>query len=779
MPKAKAEAKEEEEKAPVVLWSTPKGKPNAGTGATKFQEGGAIPDDTEYFAGGGRAEESGYTTPAQRAATKARIAARKKDPWEGMRTKTSQKKKPRSTTKKQTRNQAKRKKTGAPKSNVPTPTPRPQRPGEFEGPAPTPTLRPDREGAAPPAPGGTSPPGTTFGSDLLKPIGELRQPNVAHPPNPTVGTRPRAGHPPNPRQGTTRPYNPMPDTSLPAGSNMTRSVAPAPPVNLTINMPSPERFGRGPAEPPAPERFGGPQEPNPERFGGPMQGGQAPPMEEPTDEFDNPEPTPWLAFQRGGAIPDEEGPYPKAGDGGAGYTTSSADPNVAANAAPQSTPQPAGPEGAEQEPTRTSPTPSEPDVDFEETVARTTPAVQAGVKGIQERFGIGGDLITGGIPAPEDEARLDDGIRRFASGEGAATKEEIKAIDFTTGVDQIRADEGTKNLIRADRVMQWYLQNGDEDRAKTAAASVLLYGAQQVKQAGIVASAALQEYQQTGDPQDLRNASLAVQRAHQMIPDGWNMKIDIDPNTRQIVATTVDSKGKQQQHVVDPESIPQMLQSAMDGSAYWSTVFGIGMPELARAREAQKGAATRQEDTQAYEEYKFRRGEESKIGTEERAAARKLWEHERDTSEGRTENEREDRAKESFFQEWNQRVQQAETPEEKTALANEGMGFRYDNTQDRSDPINDDELIGAVQERGEDTYDAEDLEIIADVARMLAMKNDGLDAAGAAEYADALVTQPTTVRSDGTLAVAGGSLVFNPMLLPQLNELRKKYRTSG
>lgn len=469
-------------------------------------------------------------------------------------------------------------------------------------------------------------------------------------------------------------------------------------------------------------------------------------------------------YARGGAIPDDGGPDPNSAAGEAGYDASSANAPVA------------GQRGYNERVAQGG------TASFDEVAQRAAPSVRAGINGLSRIFGFD---ATGqqqaAVPTEADAARQDQGIQRFASGEGASTPEEVGAIDKVHGNDRLNVDEGTKNLMRIDQVVQYWLMHGDKDKAEAAAASLLQYGAMQVRQAGTMAAAAFDDYQRTGDPNALRHASMAVERAQQMIPDGVNLKIDIDPKTRQIVATTVGADGKSQKQVVDPQAIPGLLKTAMDGSAYWGAAFQIGQPRLAEQQMVNEGATQREAATrganQQYEEYKFQRGEEAKIGAEERQQERWRQQQEYQTEHGRSPGERSSREMQQFYESWNQDYQAADTPEEKKSLIEEGLGYRYDHTRDRQDAVPEDLLGFAPESQFGKTFTPEDAPNVRNIARVIAQKEPTMDGGAAMETTGALITAPQLdFNPDGTINVGGNSIVFNPQLLPQLDTLRKKYR---
>ena len=773
--------------------------------AMGFARGGAIPDDDRPRS----QRDAGYTTSGRGGS---RSSAKKKPV--APETKSAKKQKPKSTTKKQNRNQKKRAPSQRLPDEGPIPGARPQSAApasRFPDELPIPGGRPTPGGYTPGAnrqegeaasmaamqrdrlgPGQTAEPYRPAPAPALRGPGRENLP-TGGPPGLTPG--------PNRQADEARIMSQMQRDRLGPGQ-APEPARPAPPA-APYQSPPP-----GPATRPGgyldqaagavrglrPSRaaiYGGgeptPTEPIPERFG------RGPPPDEPIQD-PSLEPTPWLAYAKGGAIPDEEdSPYPNSRAEEAGYTTSSADPRVVAataarepdvaadrmaGGAPGITPTRQLAE-AEAQPTQAEP--PQPDVNPREARSNAAPAIQVGKNGIERIFGIG-PRQQAAVPMPEEEAAREQGMRRFAKGEGAATRQEIQAIDHSFGFDQVKADEGTKNMMRLDATVQWHLQRGDKERAEAVAASLMLYGAGQVKQAGMMAEVAFNKYQQTGNPQDLRNASLAMQRAHQMIPDGLNMKIDIDPKTREIVATMIDDDGKMTKQVVDPMQIPALLQSAMDGSAYWDALEAIGQPEMALAgARNSRDAASKAEDrryNEKLEQDRWERNQGAALEKEDRAAAAKLFERQLNAEEGQTAGERSEREMESFFVDWGEQLQQAATPEEKQKIVADGLGFRYENSPERDQPLSDaDVALGvnsAISQGG--VIDEADAPQILEIARMIGIKNPQLDEAGAGAAAVALVMQPNRINADGTVYANGADLVFNPMLLPNLSALRQKYK---
>jgi len=276
-----------------------------------------------------------------------------------------------------------------------------------------------------------------------------------------------------------------------------------------------------------------------------------------------------------------------------------------------------------------------------------------------------------------------------------------------------------------------------------------------------MAQAAFEHWQQSGDPNDLRRASMAIQRAHQFIPDGMDMKIDVDPQTRQIVATVTDANGKAQQHVVDPQAVPALMKQAMDGSAYWEAVYDVGQPRLAEQEISQRGYAQRQQATRDYEAQK-----------NAREAQEEEYRYRRGIETGASEKERTRKGNEAFLSDWRQRMTEA-GPAEKPAVMQEGLQYTFDNTPNRRSPVDSTTFAPPADTPIEEA----DNNTIRGIAQMIATKNGQLDGPAAMEAATALVTTPNLQPGrNGTLDVGGLNLVFNPQLLPQLMTLRKKYK---
>jgi hypothetical protein len=412
-----------------------------------------------------------------------------------------------------------------------------------------------------------------------------------------------------------------------------------------------------------------------------------------------------------------------------------------------------------------------PRVDQRVLAHEAMPAVQLGLQGLTNIFGLGGGEA---VPTYESGARDQDGLRRMARGDGRATKQEVQAIDGVFGIDQIDADEGMKNLIRIDKTVQYWLQKGDKKKAEAVAASLLQYGAIEVRHAGLAASQFFERYQKTGNPADLHAASEAIRRANEVIPDGIDVQFNIDPSTHQLVATTVDANGQTQNTPVDPQAVPLLLQKAMNGSAYWSAVFNVGQPNLARSQAAAEAKTADRAYQRDYDTFKFERQQQANEEAANRRAAEEEYRYQRGIETGESAGERRSVEDQRFFEDWQQRYDAAQDPAEQKRLTEEGLGYRFSHARDRTTAIADEDLQDP-QTLG--TFDEADQPAVVNLARSIAQKNGTLNAAGALQMAQLAVTAPMlSPNPDGTLNVGGNPIIFNPQLLPSLNTLRQKYR---
>ena len=227
-----------------------------------------------------------------------------------------------------------------------------------------------------------------------------------------------------------------------------------------------------------------------------------------------------FGYARGGVIPeaDEEPVSPRAES--AAYS-SSAPGTAATMERPAPSAPPAEGPAAEPEKADIQPTPK--------LLQDVNEAVRGGARFLTRHFGLDGQG-DGAMPTPESTAGREDGIRRFASGEGASTPEEINGVDDK--VDPGREmNEGDRQMTRLARTSMWYLEHGMKEEAEAAAAGLMQYGAQKFSKLGSMSQAAYSQYLKTKDPSDLEHATKYLEKAYELIPDGGSMNITIDPKT--------------------------------------------------------------------------------------------------------------------------------------------------------------------------------------------------------------------------------------------------------
>jgi hypothetical protein len=271
----------------------------------------------------------------------------------------------------------------------------------------------------------------------------------------------------------------------------------------------------------------------------------------------------FLGFEKGGAIPDPE-------SGGGSFFS-----GISNEAA------------AEGRTEKLQPTPK--------LMGHVAEAAHGGLQFLKQTFGMGGD---GAIATPDDAAMRQSGARRMASGEGAATPDEIARTDQAIDPGGQLATHD-KTMLRMAKTYQWYLEQGRKDEADAVAASLLQFGAQRTQHLGSLAAAAYSKYQQSGDPKDLDAAAGAIEEAYKYIPNGGNADISIGANGSLQVQHT-DADGNVENVDIAPNEIPGLLKSAMDGSYYWGEIAKVADPKgyesrLTSERQAADDARARRE----------------------------------------------------------------------------------------------------------------------------------------------------------------------------------------
>lgn len=223
-------------------------------------------------------------------------------------------------------------------------------------------------------------------------------------------------------------------------------------------------------------------------------------------------------------------------------------------------------------------------------------ALDSGVHMLKKVFNLGGE---GAVPTPEDPAMKAQGARRLASGEGAATPDEIQQIDQKIDPDN-RLDEASKAMTRLAKTTQWYLEQGRPEDAAASAMALMQAGAQKFGRIGSMAKAAYNEYQKSKDPQDLQATVKFLEKAYEQIPDGANINISINPDTQQLQVAKTNADGEEEMHDISAAELPGLISQAQSGSYYWQEIFKLADPKgyeskLTSERQAADDARTRTE----------------------------------------------------------------------------------------------------------------------------------------------------------------------------------------
>jgi hypothetical protein len=262
-------------------------------------------------------------------------------------------------------------------------------------------------------------------------------------------------------------------------------------------------------------------------------------------------------------------------------------------------------------------------------------AVRGGVSFLQRHFGLDSGQ-TDAIDTPEAGQARENGAQRFASGEGAATRQEIDGIDDRVDPNR-QLDEGHRQMVRLAKTVKFYQDQGRDDDAKQAAASLMQYGAQRFGQLGSLAGTAYRHYQQTGDKNDLNNSLRFLEQAYQMIPDGANMRVELNEKTGKLQAHHSDAEGNDQTFDISPEELPTYIRKTMDNSLYWSNILEVANPAAAGRKQAHDYDVADTQEQRKYEAGKTGEQRQYESGEEQRK-------HERDLKE---EKEKEARAAEA------------------------------------------------------------------------------------------------------------------------------------
>ena len=215
------------------------------------------------------------------------------------------------------------------------------------------------------------------------------------------------------------------------------------------------------------------------------------------------------------------------------------------------------------------------------TLADGGNAVDSAVGFLSKVFGAG--RTAGAVPTPADGAANSQAIRRWMSGEGAAPAAEVQAAE--------RAVDPNGELSQARRVMltlgathRYYLEQGEPEKAKRAAASLLQY---YQLNAGRLAAIAKVAYANG----DVTGAVKAATAAYNTTPDGNELTAKVGPNGTVAYRVTDIASGKPVAQGQGPagQLLAQALQNA-NPMSYLTQAAGVRAARAAGGGGGRKAA---------------------------------------------------------------------------------------------------------------------------------------------------------------------------------------------
>lgn len=189
-------------------------------------------------------------------------------------------------------------------------------------------------------------------------------------------------------------------------------------------------------------------------------------------------------------------------------------------------------------------------------------AVDDGMKYIQSIFGFNQPTAIMGASQQHQ-----DGIQAFARNVGAATPEEVQAVDQTIDPHG-RLSAEKKALGRLNAGYDYYMEKGQPGRAQQYAASMLMYVKKNIADHGALAQAALED-------NNVKAGAEAIAGGKDGVPDGETVKVGkVGPDGAEFQAFDADgrptTKGK--------ATVDQMMKIAhgmQDGSAWLEQIGAI------------------------------------------------------------------------------------------------------------------------------------------------------------------------------------------------------------
>ena len=248
-------------------------------------------------------------------------------------------------------------------------------------------------------------------------------------------------------------------------------------------------------------------------------------------------------------------PDPTAASGGDGIQSAMATPAQAIPASPQAAPTPSAP---------AAPAPSD-------GLASIGEALHAGLTYLQGKFQLND---TGAISSDAASAEL---RRKFLAGEGKDTKEEHDATTKAVDPDS-EMTESLRNVAGMRARYNYYLMQGEPEKAQKTAASMIQYLRDESARYGDMAAAKLQKGDTQGAVKDLEAGDDAI-------PDGQTRRGVATPDGGAIIHAT-DASGKT---IWAGKVTPQQLMSAAlglkDGTEYYGAITQAAQKDQTAKRD--------------------------------------------------------------------------------------------------------------------------------------------------------------------------------------------------
>lgn len=208
----------------------------------------------------------------------------------------------------------------------------------------------------------------------------------------------------------------------------------------------------------------------------------------------------------------------------------------------------------------------DPDYGGEEASTDTEPAQKEGTKKALEagevavREGLTHVVKSAGLD--KEEAIRDDRLAKvrqdLLKGYGAAPAGMMRRVADMIDPDK-KMNPAQRNLAALGNVYNYYMDRGETDKAKLAAAEMVLYHQQAFNQFSALAQAAVKEGR-------LDDASKAALAAYTNIPDGRDMSIEKDGENYKITFTDAESGEEMEQAVLDPTRFAEQIMKFNPGT---------------------------------------------------------------------------------------------------------------------------------------------------------------------------------------------------------------------